>query len=126
MTDYYQQQASPPDSKFLSSLTARANGAGLIHKAIKEQLYRLQKLKAEDPDFESTFSSLFSDLQQHVKEEEKQDLPQLEAKMDQDSLSRLSNSFERTKLLVATRSHPLSPRAPPFETAAALLSAPIN
>ncbi|KAI1373371.1 hypothetical protein F4677DRAFT_429457 [Hypoxylon crocopeplum] len=96
------------------------------HQKIKEQLYRFQGLRAGDPDFEPTFSSLFSDLQQHVKEEEEHDLPELEAKLDHDSLLQLSKSFERTKLLVPTRSHPLSPRTPPFETAAALMSAPID
>ncbi|KAI1483826.1 HHE domain protein [Daldinia eschscholtzii] len=96
------------------------------HQSIKEHLYRLQNLKAEDPDFEPTFKKLFSDLQQHVKEEEEHDLPELEAKLDKDSLLQLGKSFERTKVLVPTRSHPSSPRAPPFETAAALLSAPID
>ncbi|KAI1413571.1 hypothetical protein F5Y13DRAFT_198415 [Hypoxylon sp. FL1857] len=96
------------------------------HQTIKEQLYRFQNMEAEDPGFEPTFRKLFSDLQRHVKEEEEHDLPQLEAQLDHDSLSELSKSFDRTKLLVPTRSHPLSPRAPPFETAAALLSAPID
>ncbi|KAI0121817.1 hypothetical protein F4814DRAFT_445769 [Daldinia grandis] len=70
------------------------------HQSIKEQLHRLQNLKAEDPDFEPTFRNLFSDLQQHVKEEEEHDLPELEAKLDKDSLLRLGKSFERTKSLV--------------------------
>ncbi|KAI8962393.1 HHE domain protein [Daldinia sp. FL1419] len=96
------------------------------HQNIKERLYRLQNLKAEDPDFESTFQDLFSDLQQHVKEEEEHDLPELEANLDKDRLLQLGKSFERTKSLVPTRSHPLSPTTPPFETAIALLSAPID
>ncbi|KAL7627184.1 hypothetical protein AAE478_003960 [Parahypoxylon ruwenzoriense] len=96
------------------------------HQKIKEQLHRFQSMKAEDPDFEPTFAKLLEDLQQHVKEEEVDDIPQLEAKLDDDQLQQLSKSFERTKLLVPTRSHPQSPKAPPFETAAALLNAPID
>ncbi|KAI0841482.1 hypothetical protein F5Y06DRAFT_285121 [Hypoxylon sp. FL0890] len=96
------------------------------HQTIKEQLYRLQNLKGEDPDFEPTFRNLLSDFQQHVKDEEEHDLPKLESQLDDDSLSQMSKSFERTKLFVPTRSHPLSPRKPPFETAAALLAAPID
>ncbi|KAI1384392.1 uncharacterized protein F4822DRAFT_432938 [Hypoxylon trugodes] len=57
------------------------------HQAIKEQLYRLQNLKAEDPDFESTFHSLSSDLQQYAKEAEERELPELENKLDDDSVS---------------------------------------
>ncbi|KAI0846322.1 HHE domain protein [Daldinia vernicosa] len=96
------------------------------HQSIKDQLYRLQNLKAEDPDFEPTIRSLFSNLQQHVKEEEEHDIPELEAKLDEDSLLRLRNSFERTKSLVPTRSHPRLPRTLPLEAAAALLVAPID
>ncbi|KAI1805582.1 HHE domain protein [Daldinia bambusicola] len=96
------------------------------HQSIKEQLYHLQNLQAEDPDFEPTFRALFSDLRRHVQEEEEHDLPALEAKLDKDALLQLGRSFERTKGFVPTRSHPLSPRAPPFETAAALLSAPVD
>ncbi|XDG01417.1 hypothetical protein ABKA04_001032 [Annulohypoxylon sp. FPYF3050] len=96
------------------------------HQTIKEQLYKFQSLEADDPEFEPTFRSLFSNLQRHVKEEEEHDLPQLESRLDNDSLLKLSKSFERTKFLAPTRSHPSAPNVPPFETAAALLSAPID
>ncbi|KAI1452050.1 hypothetical protein F4805DRAFT_448915 [Annulohypoxylon moriforme] len=93
---------------------------------IKEQLYKFQGLDANDPEFEPTFSSLYSTLMRHVKEEEEHDIPRLESKLDHDALLKLSNSFERTKLLTPTRSHPSAPNVPPFQTAAALLSAPID
>ncbi|KAI1406079.1 hypothetical protein F4819DRAFT_507642 [Hypoxylon fuscum] len=96
------------------------------HQRIKEQLHQFQNLEAENPDFEPTFSNLYSDLQQHVKQEEEHDIPRLEAKLDHESLSQLTTSFERTKYLAPTRSHPLSSQTPPFETAAALLSASID
>ncbi|KAI1101556.1 hypothetical protein F4804DRAFT_354393 [Jackrogersella minutella] len=96
------------------------------HQTIKQQLYRFQSLQAEDLDFEPTFRNLFSNLQRHAKEEEEHDLPQLEAKLDDNSILKLCHSFERTKLLVPTRSHPLSPNSPPFQTVAALVSAPID
>ncbi|KAI1213305.1 uncharacterized protein F4807DRAFT_410507 [Annulohypoxylon truncatum] len=96
------------------------------HQTIKEQLYRFQGLEANDPEFGPTFRSLLASLQQHVKDEEEHDLPQLESKLDEDSLLKLSRSFERTKLFVPTRSHPMAPNVPPFETAVALLSAPID
>ncbi|KAI1469481.1 HHE domain protein [Daldinia caldariorum] len=96
------------------------------HQSIKKQLYYLQNLGAKDPDFEPTFDALFSSLQRHVEEEEEHDLPALEAKLDEDSLLQLGRSFDRAKAFVPTRSHPQMPRAPPLETAAALLSAPID
>ncbi|KAI0901583.1 hypothetical protein F4806DRAFT_490059 [Annulohypoxylon nitens] len=96
------------------------------HQTLKEQLYKFQSLEADDPEFEPTFRSLLSNLQRHAKEEEEHNLPQLESQLDNDSLLKLSKSFERIKFLAPTRSHPSAPNVPPFETAAALLSAPID
>ncbi|KAI1075406.1 hypothetical protein F5B20DRAFT_585369 [Whalleya microplaca] len=96
------------------------------HQKIKEQLHKFQSLNADTEDFMPTFRNLYSDLQEYIKEEEDHDIPQLEAKLDDSQLAKLSRAFERTKLLAPTRSHPLAPNAPPFETAAALLAAPID
>lgn len=79
---------------------------------------------------ESTFvpaiDSLWETLSQHIKEEEKDDLPALEKALDADASAALARSFDRTKHFVPTRSHPSAPDRPPFETAAGLLAAPID
>jgi hypothetical protein len=66
------------------------------------------------------------DLSKHIKEEEESDLPALEKALDIDDSEHMARSFERTKKFVPTRSHPMAPQRPPFETAIALLSAPID
>lgn len=66
------------------------------------------------------------DLDEHIEEEEKDDLPYLELALDASDSRSMANSFERTKAFVPTRSHPWAPNRPPFETVAGLLAAPID
>lgn len=67
-----------------------------------------------------------SDLRQHIKEEESDDLPAIENVLSLDESRELSRSFRRTKMFTPTRSHPLAPDKPPFETAVGLMTAPID
>jgi len=60
-------------------------------------------MKPDDPDFEPTLKSLMSELTQHMKEEERDDLPALEKTMQKADSEELANSFNRTKAFVPTR-----------------------
>lgn len=95
-------------------------------KQVKEKLKTFQNLSATDPNFISTITSLMKDLSQHIKEEETNDLLQLEDALSQHESEGLAKSFERTKIFVPSRSHPSAPSKPPFETAVGLLTAPID
>lgn len=53
-----------------------------------------------------------SELAQHIKEEEAEDLPSLEKYLDKAESEKLANSFNRTKKFVPTRSHPSAPDKP--------------
>ena len=79
-----------------------------------------------DPQFIPTIKALMKDLAQHIKEEESNDLPKLEAALSQEQSEGLSTTFGRTKMFVPSRSHPSAPDKPPFETAVGLLTAPID
>ncbi|KAI9832738.1 MAG: hypothetical protein M1826_001297 [Phylliscum demangeonii] len=96
------------------------------HQVVKNKLSKFQSLKPEHPDFLPTIKSLMQDLAQHIKEEEGQDLPRLEKALSNDDSISLATSFGRTKAFVPSRSHPLAPNKPPFETVAGLLAAPID
>jgi len=96
------------------------------HVKVKEQLHKFQGLKAADPEFLPVLKHLFGDLEQHIKEEEEDDLPKLEEAITAGDSASLAEEFERTKKLVPTRSHPSAPDKPPFETVVALMSAPID
>lgn len=66
------------------------------------------------------------DLKQHMKEEENDDLPQLEKALSEADSEKLGASFGRTKMFVPSRSHPSAPSKPPYETAVGLMMAPID
>jgi hypothetical protein len=98
------------------------------HQDIKEQLKAFQGLFPTDLNFTPTLESLMVRLRAHFKEEEDHDLVLLEAELSKHEgiTKSLAKSFERTKWLVPTRSHPHAPNRPPWETAAALLATPID
>jgi len=96
------------------------------HQQAKEDLAALENMTIENPDFEPLFKKLFTELTQHMEDEEQNDLPRFEeAVTDQDS-ERIATSFERMKEFVPTRAHPGAPSKPPFETVAGLLTMPID
>ncbi|KAI0459355.1 hypothetical protein F5B21DRAFT_499536 [Xylaria acuta] len=96
------------------------------HQEIKEQLYQFQKLKPKDGAYLPTLKRLFEDLQHHIKEEEENDLVKLEKQLSLTESKELSQSFEQTKMLTPTRSHPSAPNKPPFETVVGLMTAPMD
>ncbi len=71
-----------------------------------------------------------ADLSEHIKDEERDDLPPLERALASPETSKdsesLATSFNRTKMFVPTRSHPSAPDQPPFETVVGLMEAPID
>jgi hypothetical protein len=98
----------------------------LNDKQVKEKLQAFQGLKAGTPEFIPSLKSLMDDLAQHIKEEETADLPALEGVLSRDDSQRLAKTFGRTKAFVPSRSHPLAPNKPPFETVAGLMAAPLD
>lgn len=75
-------------------------------------LYKFQQLSPSDNQFEATIKRLMSDLAQHIKEEETEDLVKLEQAVPTDESRSLAASFKRTKMFVPTRSHPSAPDKP--------------
>ncbi|KFY94790.1 hypothetical protein V500_03055 [Pseudogymnoascus sp. VKM F-4518 (FW-2643)] len=96
------------------------------HQTVKEELKKFQNLKAGSPEFLPTIKTLMSNLSDHIKEEEEQDLPALDSKLSPEDSASMAKSFGRTKAFVPSRSHPSAPDKPPFETAVGLLTAPID
>ncbi|GFZ42325.1 Uncharacterized hemerythrin-like protein [Saitozyma sp. JCM 24511] len=103
------------------------------HAKAKELLKKFQNMKPSDLDFDFTIETLFNDLKEHIKDEERDDLPKLEEVLSREDSRSLASEFERTKKFVPTRSHPSAPDKPviaelekPFETAMGLLVAPID
>ncbi|KAJ6021718.1 hypothetical protein N7540_007222 [Penicillium herquei] len=96
------------------------------HQEIKEQLKMFQGLRSTDPRFAPTLEALITDLQTHTQREETEDLVSLEEVLSPDQSEALTGLLERTRLFIPSRSHPLSPSKPPFETVVGLLTAPVD
>lgn len=67
-----------------------------------------------------------TDLHEHIIHESQEDMPRLEEKLSREESQALAQSFERTKYITPTRSHPSAPNRPYFENFAAMLAAPID
>ncbi|KAJ5155903.1 hypothetical protein N7492_008706 [Penicillium capsulatum] len=105
---------------------AMADQARAEHQVVKEQLKTFQGLPSTDPRFVPTLKALMEDLERHMRHEEEEELVLLEDALSQADSEALTRSLDRTKMFTPSRSHPLSPSKPPFETAAGLLTAPID
>lgn len=77
-------------------------------------------------DFFPLLETLMTDLHDHIKHESEEDMPRLEKLLSRKESEALARSFERTKLITPTRSHPGAPNRPIWENLAALLAAPMD
>ncbi|KAJ5735312.1 uncharacterized protein N7483_000437 [Penicillium malachiteum] len=96
------------------------------HQEIKEQLKMFQGLRSTDPRFAPTLEALIADLQTHTHREETEDLVSLEEVLSSEQSEALTGLLKRTRMFIPSRSHPLSPSKPPFETVVGLLTAPVD
>jgi len=98
------------------------------HHRVKELLKQFQNMKSNDPNYVTKLKELWGVLSEHIKGEEKHDLPALESALQATAgaSESMAKSFGRTKAFVPSRSHPSAGEHPPFETAMGLLTAPID
>lgn len=86
---------------------------------------------SKDSNYVAKLKELWAPLAEHIKEEERDDLPALEQAIaaqttEQGVSSSLATKFGRTKAFVPSRSHPSAGEHPPFETVMGLLTAPMD
>jgi hemerythrin superfamily protein len=97
------------------------------HAELKNDLYKLDKLKPSDSDFVPTFQKIMNDVKTHVKEEETDFLVQFGQHTTQEERISLGKDFERIKAIAPTRPHPSVPTAaPPFTTMLAFATKPVD
>lgn len=83
-----------------------------------------QDLNCSDARFLPTITVLMDGLTQHMREETVE-LVNLESYLALEDSEQLAESLRSTKIFVPSRSHP-EIRQPPYETAAGLLTAPLD
>lgn len=114
-------------SFFFPCVTRLANPPPLLSfSQIKKDLAELQDMSPDNPEFGAVLGSLWGNLRQHIQEEEHEELAALEKALTPEESDAMVRSFQRTKMLTPTRSHPHAPDKPPFETVAGLMAAPLD
>lgn len=83
-------------------------------------------MSPDESQFTLLLDQLVRDLHSHIDHESNEDMPRLEGLLSREDSQQLAKSFERTKLITPTRSHPSAPDRPYFENFAAMLAAPID
>jgi len=98
------------------------------HHKVKLLLKEFQNMHAESVDYVPKLKELWQLLARHIKEEEERDLPALEEalKSTEGESERMASKFGLTKAFVPSRSHPSAGENPYFESAMAMLAAPID
>lgn len=96
------------------------------HAEVKKKLYAVDRMKAGDPNLDSQLNDTLTTLEQHIKEEETDILPQFKSATDVSTLQELGKKFERIKAAVPTRPHPSAPDKPLMETLIGLAVAPAD
>ncbi|OAA72614.1 HHE domain containing protein [Akanthomyces lecanii RCEF 1005] len=98
------------------------------HHKVKLMLKEFQNMSASDPNYVPKLQELWKSLEEHIEEEERDDMPALEEKLRsiEGETESMAKSFGRTKAFVPSRSHPSAGEHPPFETVMGLLTAPID
>lgn len=96
------------------------------HQDVKEHLAEIQDMAPSDPKFMPLLDDLMEVLHHHIEHETDEDMPRIEGLLSQEESEALARSFERTKLIVPTRSHPGAPTEFYLENLAALMAAPMD
>lgn len=73
------------------------------HKAMKQELAKLEQGQPGDHEFENTLTALIDAVRDHVPQEENDLLPTLRSVIGQDKMEELGKIFEEVKGTVSTR-----------------------
>lgn len=79
-----------------------------------------------DPKFWPLLDTLMDVTHHHIEHEKEEDMPRLEKVLPREESIALAKSFQRTKNIVPSRSHPAAPTEYYAETLAGLIATPID
>ncbi|MGX4687823.1 hemerythrin domain-containing protein [Streptomyces sp. JNUCC 63] len=86
------------------------------HMAVKKLLLALDRLPAGDEREADLMAQLKREIDEHIREEEGETMPELRARVSQEKLDELGRLLERAKQTAPTRPHPNAPDQPPALT----------
>ena len=82
------------------------------HAEAEETLARLEKLDADDPEFDDELATLMDEIRHHIEDEEGQMFAHMRQVIDEDELRKLGSAVEAFKKVAPTRPHPNVPNEP--------------
>jgi len=82
------------------------------HAEAEKTLQRLEKLDADDPDFDDELATLMSEIRHHIEDEEGEMFAHMREVIDAEELRKLGARVEAFKKVAPTRPHPNVPNEP--------------
>jgi hypothetical protein len=82
------------------------------HAEAEKSMKKLERMKADDPQFDSAIAELIQEIRHHVQEEEGRMFTELRASFSRDELVKMAAKVEGVKTLAPTRAHPMTPNTP--------------
>ena len=79
------------------------------HAEAEETLQRLEKLDADDPEFDDALAELMKEIRHHIEDEEGEMFAHMREVIDRDELLELGKRVEAFKKVAPTRPHPNVP-----------------
>ncbi|KAH6901902.1 hypothetical protein BKA70DRAFT_1113386 [Coprinopsis sp. MPI-PUGE-AT-0042] len=79
------------------------------HQYVKDRLKAMESMEVMSEHHVASLKDVMSKLKEHMKDEEEHNFPKLEETLSDSETASIAKSFERTKLIVPTRSHPNAP-----------------
>jgi hemerythrin-like domain-containing protein len=88
------------------------------HAEAEETMKRLERMDADDPEFDAVVAHLIQEIRHHVEHEESRMFAELRSRLSQDQLVELAGKVETVKKIAPTRAHPMTPNDATVRTVA--------
>jgi hemerythrin-like domain-containing protein len=82
------------------------------HAEAEETMKRLERMDADDPEFDGAVAELIREIRHHVEEEESRMFTELRSSFSRDELVSMAEKVEGVKKIAPTRPHPMTPNEP--------------
>ncbi|ORZ34898.1 hypothetical protein BCR44DRAFT_1435365 [Catenaria anguillulae PL171] len=93
---------------------------------VENELFELDNMPVTHPDFVPRLTKIMHALELHTADEEKVEMPELRARLNDEWLVSLGTRFQAIKQLVPTRPHPSAPTQPTLEALVGMMTAPLD
>jgi hemerythrin-like domain-containing protein len=88
------------------------------HAEAEETMKRLERMDADDPEFDGAVAELIGEIRHHVQEEESRMFTELRSSFSRDELVKMAEKVEGVKKIAPTRPHPMTPNEAGIRTVA--------